>query len=262
MEGSMVYSRYDIVAALAEFFGTAYFLFMGVGGCATMISFAPTIAPLAVPFAFGWSLFVNVWIWSPISGGVLNPAITIAMMVTNNLTIIRGALYIIAQFAGALLGSFLINVMLPNTNQGAAYNASTVLNTVSPAQGFFLEMFATSVLTSAVFWLATEEAGGSTAAFGIGMALFISAIATGPYTGASLNPARTFGPSIVSGNYGDSYWIYYIGPILGALLAAAYWGIFTKLEYEKCSPEKKTKKKKDSNNNVDAKREFESNETV
>ncbi|RHZ84452.1 hypothetical protein Glove_81g79 [Diversispora epigaea] len=259
MSGLFAFSRHDITAALGEFLGTAYFLFMGVGGAASMSAKAPDIAALAVPFAFGWSLFVNVWIWAPVSGGILNPAITIALIVTKNLSIIRGALYIIAELGGATLGSFLIDVLLPDAANSPAYVGSTTLSsTVSAAQGLFLEVFATSVLTSAVFFLAVEKSGGFVAPFGIGMALFISAIATGPYTGASLNPARTFGPSVISGNYGDSYWIYYIGPILGALLAAAYWSLFQKLDYKKCSGNDETTTKEA--NRTDAKHDLESNE--
>ncbi|CAG8589232.1 13576_t:CDS:2, partial [Acaulospora morrowiae] len=224
MDGSL---RYDLTAALAEFLGTAYFLFMAGGGTTSIADYS--ISGIAVPFAFGWSLFVNIWIWSPISGGILNPAITIALTVTKNISPIRGVLYIIAEMLGALFGSYMIYVLLPDS----ASCATVVASNVSTAQAFFLELFATSVLTSAVFFLAVEKAGGFTAPFGVGMALFISAIAIGPFTGASLNPARTFGPSIVYNQYGTGYWVYYVGTILGGLLAAGYWKLFKILDYKK-----------------------------
>nr|BAU71501.1 aquaporin [Rhizophagus clarus] len=212
---------------------------MGVGGAVNFINHAvgSPLPGLAIPFCFGFSLFVNVFIWAPVSGGVFNPSITIALMVTKNLPLIRGVMYIVAQLLGALVGSWLIDLVQP----GAPNAATTLGDDTSIAQGLFLEMFTTSVLTMAVLMLAVEKHGQFMAPFGIGMALFVSALCAGPYTGASLNPARTFGPAIVANDYGRAHWIYYIGPTLGSLLAAAYWYLLKFLQYEKAvgsGPEK------------------------
>jgi len=230
---SLKFSKHDLTASLGEFLGTAYFLFMGVGGA---VSFATQTTPesgglgvLGVPFCFGFSLFVNVFIWAPVSGGVFNPAITIGLMATKSISLIRGGLYIVSQMLGALVGSWLIGLIQPNS-PGAA---TTLAPGVSTAQGLFLEMITTSVLTMAVLMLAVEKHGQFMAPFGIGMSLFISALCAGPFTGASLNPARTFGPSIVSKEFGRDHWIYYIGPILGSLLAASWWHLLKFLKYEK-----------------------------
>ncbi|RIA82197.1 aquaporin-like protein [Glomus cerebriforme] len=239
-------SKHDITASIGEFLGTAYFLFMGVGGAVSFANNAsPAISVLGVPFCFGFSLFVNVFIWAPVSGGVFNPAITIGLMVTKNIALVRGVMYIVAQLLGALVGSWLIDLVQFNVPGGA-----TVLSDgVTTSQALFLEMFTTSVLTMAVLMLAVEKHGNFMAPFGIGMALFISALCAGPYTGASLNPARTFGPSIVTNQFGRSHWIYYVGPILGSLLASAYWYLLKFLQYEKAvgsAPEKA-----DSDRNVE-----------
>lgn len=218
-----------VAGAFGEFFGTAYFLFMGVGGAVNFLNNAAgsPLPGFAIPFCFGFSLFVNVFIWAPISGGVFNPSITIALMATNQKDFPwhRGILYIVCQFLGALFGSWLIDLIQPE-----APNAATLLaDGVSVAQGLFMEMFATSVLTMAVLILAGERHGKYLAPFGIGMSLFISALCAGPYTGASLNPARTLGPAIVANQYGRAHWIYYVGPTLGSLLAAGYWHILNLL---------------------------------
>ncbi|KAF0501640.1 aquaporin 1 [Gigaspora margarita] len=220
----------DLLASIAEFLGTAYFLFMGVGGA--MAFGTSAIGGVGIPFSFGWSLMMNIFLWGPISGGVFNPAITVGLMTTRHLPIVRGILYIIAQFLGALLGSFLIKVLVPAPAAGA-----TVLSaSTSVTQGFFLEMFATSVLTFAVLFVAVgkkvdqkkeKKKGEFMAPFVIGICLFISALSVGPFTGASLNPARTFGPAVVFGNYGNGHWIYYIATTLGSLLAAGYWYFYT-----------------------------------
>jgi len=226
---SLKYSRHDITASIGEFFGTAYFVFMGVGGAVSFANNTDSALPvLGVPFCFGFSLFVNVFIWAPVSGGVLNPAITIGLMATKTIPLIRGAMYIVSQLLGALLGAWLIDLVQPNAPGGA----TTLSDGVSIPQGLFLEVITTSVLTMAVLMLAIEKHGQFMAPFGIGMALFISALCAGPYTGASLNPARTFGPAIVSNQFGRAHWIYYVGPTLGSLLAASYWYLLKHLNYQ------------------------------
>ncbi|CAG8432930.1 6076_t:CDS:2 [Diversispora eburnea] len=221
-------SRNDLTKSLGEFIGTAYFVFFGVGGNVALsnniIDSDAGVALIAGPLAWGFSLLVNVWLWIQISDGLLNPAITIALMVTRNIGIFRGILYIVAEFLGALLGAYLIDIALPGSEGGA----TTLAEGTSIFQGLLLEAICTSLLTLSVFILAVEKTAQFTAALGIGWALFISAIAAGPYTGGSLNPARTFGPSIITGDFGTANWIYYAGPILGALLASAFWFIFKK----------------------------------
>ncbi|GBB97293.1 hypothetical protein RclHR1_02960006 [Rhizophagus clarus] len=217
--------KIEIGRCFGEFIGTAFFLFMGVGGAVNLIN--NTTAPLqdfAIPFCFGFSLFVNVFIWAGISGGVLNPAITIALTLTdpNNYSWIKGIAYIVCQLLGALIGSWFIDLVQP----GGPNGATMLGNGVSIAQGLFLEVFATSVLTMTVLFISGDNYNK---AFGVGMALFVSALCAGPYTGASLNPARTFGPAIVAKEFGRAHWIYYIGPILGSLLAAGYWHILRQL---------------------------------
>ncbi|CAG8528443.1 16926_t:CDS:2, partial [Racocetra fulgida] len=95
------------------------------------------------------------------------------------------------------------------------------------AQGFFLEMFATSFLTFAVLFIASESRNqGFMGPFVVGISLFVSAL---------LNPARTFGPAVVFGTYGNGHWIYYIATIVGSLLAAGYWHLFDKLDFKTVS---------------------------
>ncbi|CAG8628874.1 15045_t:CDS:2 [Funneliformis caledonium] len=239
------HSKHDITASVAEFLGTAYFIFMGVGGAVSIQTVTSqgdgTLNVLAIPFAFGFSLCVNIYIWGSVSGAALNPAVTIGLIASQNISLIRGIMYIVAQFLGGLVGAYFISLVQPKAFvNGAAINAVTDLGLgISTAQGLFLEMFTTSVLTMAVFMMAVEKPeprkGNIMAAFVIGMSLFISAICAGPYTGASLNPARTFGPSVVAGKFGPNHWIYYVGPTLGSLLAAAFWKLLTMAKYRKAT---------------------------
>ncbi|RIA94752.1 aquaporin 1 [Glomus cerebriforme] len=216
----------DSITALAEFIGTTYFIFMGLGGADAIAAFAGTtlsnIDILATAFSFGWSLMINVWLWAHISGGVLNPAITLALMVTGDLEIIRGIFYIIAQFAGGIMGSLLVQLLQPIPIMAL----TTLANETSVIEGLLIEIVTTSLLTLTVYTSNVAERDKLLAAFGIGTSLLISILVAGPYTGASLNPARTFGPAIVAGKVSGDLWIYFLGPILGSLLAAIYNVIF------------------------------------
>ncbi|CAB4388486.1 aquaporin 1 [Rhizophagus irregularis] len=220
----------DFVTSLAEFIGTTYFIFIGLGGSDAIAAFSGKslgdIKLFATAFSFGWSLMINVWLWSDISGGVLNPAITIALMFTDDqeLRIRRGIFYIIAQFAGAILGSLLVKLFLP-----APIAALTTLSDgTTILQGLVIEIITTSLLTLTVYTLAVNERGGFMKSFGIGTSVLISVLVAGPYTGASLNPARTLGPAIVAGKISGDIWIYFIGPIIGSLLAASFHTYFKK----------------------------------
>ncbi|CAI2163764.1 11765_t:CDS:2 [Funneliformis geosporum] len=174
----------EVIQAIAEFIGTAHFLFMGLGGSDAIAALAGPgsdgVTLLATAFSFGWSLMINVWLWAEVSGGVLNPAITIALVAIGEFETLQGIYYIIAQFAGALVGSLLIQLIQP-----VPVAAITTLGSgTSVIQGFIMEMITTSILTLAVLVLAIEKQGKFNAAFGIGSSLFISVLVAGPYTGA------------------------------------------------------------------------------
>ncbi|HJT83581.1 MAG TPA: aquaporin [Nitrososphaeraceae archaeon] len=157
-----------------------------------------------------------------INNSVLNPAITVALVVSKNLSLLRGTFYIVFQLLGALVGSFIIKLIHPN-QKGAT---SILNNRVSIAQGFFFEMFTTTVLTMAVLILVIERKESVfKSSFGVGMTLLVTGLCSGPFTGASLNPARTFGTSIIWNDYGRAHWIYYLGPLLGSLLAFSLWNL-------------------------------------
>jgi len=148
-------------------------------------------------------------------------------MVSKKLTKLKGIIYIFNQLIGSLIGTWIISLIRPNAI------AVTILNDdVSITQGFFLELLTTSVLTIAYFMLIVEKKGRYLSPFYLGMALFVLSLCAGPHTGASLNPARTFGPSIVWNKFGRAHWIYYFGPIFGSLLAVFLWYLLKLLNYE------------------------------
>ncbi|KAK8111594.1 aquaporin [Apiospora kogelbergensis] len=241
-----------LVAMLSEFVGTFMFLFFAFGGT-NAVNTAPTAGEplnanpaklLYISLCFGMSLMVNAWVFFRISGGLFNPAVTmgtysltavwIGMMLVGALNYVRGFLIIISQIAGGIAASAVIYGLLPGplnirTNLGGG---TTVV------QGLFIEMFLTAELVFAIFMLAAEKHKATfIAPVGIGISLFIAELLGVYYTGGSLNPARSFGPCVVLGSFSDYHWIYWVGPILGSLLASAFYLLVKALEYETVNPD-------------------------
>lgn len=137
---------------------------------------------------------------------------------------------IVAGICAAALASCMLpgDIAVVNTMLGEG---------VSIAQGVFIEMFLTSLLLFTIHMLAAEKTKATfIAPIGIGLALFVAELAGVLYTGGSLNPARSFGPAVVSHQFPGYHWIYWVGPFLGSLLAAGYFHLNKFLHYEEANP--------------------------
>ena len=120
------------------------------------------------------------------------------------------------QFLGGLLGAVLLNAVLPNPSD---LGVTILTEGVTPVQGLVIEIVLTFFLVSTIFSTAVNGKAGDFAGIAIGFVLIACILMGGPLTRAALNPARTLGPAIVSGNYAD-IWLYFVGPCVGAILAA------------------------------------------
>lgn len=147
---------------------------------------------------------------------------------------VRGLFLVPAEILGGICAAALVECMLP----GQISVVNTELgNSVSVAQGVFIEMFLTSLLIFTIHMLAAEKSKVTfLAPLGIGLALFVAELAGVLYTGGSLNPARSFGPAVVSRTFPTYHWIYWVGPALGAILAAGYYKLNKLLSYEEANP--------------------------
>lgn len=146
---------------------------------------------------------------------------------------VRATLCFVAQMLAGICAAAVVEAILPGP-----LNVSTTLgNNVTPTRGVFLEMFLTSLLVFTIFMLAAEKHKATfLAPIGIGMALFVSELVGVFFTGGSLNPARTFGPCVVTATFPSYHYIYWFGPLMGTLLA---WGMYTvvkMVEYETVNP--------------------------
>ncbi|GAA6029663.1 hypothetical protein JCM8097_000991 [Rhodosporidiobolus ruineniae] len=240
-----------LVGMLAEFIGTTLFLLFALGGAQvastaqtsvaggsqradavdSVAAVANTSNLLYIAFSFGISLSVCVFVFAPISGALLNPALSLGLVLSGAMKPLRAALLTVAQVAGGIAASALVYGLLP----GGFDVRTTLSKDTSIVQGLFIEVVLTAMLMLTVLPLAIEKnEAAPVAALGIGLALFCAELVGVNYTGGSLNPARSIGPGVISGNFSGYFWIYVVGPLLGAALAAGLYRLFKLLDYQTC----------------------------
>ncbi len=210
-------------AVVAEFVATLALIF--IGAMAVIVSGASGSGLVGVALAHGIVLAVMVSVTGHISGGHVNPAVTIGLWIAGKVTAPRAAVYIAAQLAGAVAGMLLIKSVVPTDLFDAASGGTPLLNpSIEVGQGVLLEAILTFFLVFAVFGTAVDGRGpfAKTAGLTIGLVLTFDILAGGPFTGAAMNPARAFGPALISGTWTD-WWVYWVGPVAGSVIAAALY---------------------------------------
>jgi len=198
---------------VAEFVGTFTLIF--IGGGAGIVTGRDIVA---VALANGLAIGIMVSNLGHISGGHFNPAITLGFLSTRRITPSLAGLYWLAQFAGATFAALILRWLL---KMPAFLGAVPHVSIISSGKGMVVEMILTFFLVGTVFATAVDPGGAFKAVAGltIGLIISIDVFMGGPLTGAAMNPARAFGPELVSGHW-PSAWIYYVGPALGGLIAA------------------------------------------
>jgi MIP family channel proteins len=158
-----------------------------------------------------------------ISGGHLNPAVTVALLVGRRIDTVSAAAYIVAQLAAAALAALLVKLLLPAAAvRSGVLGVPVIASSVSLGQAIGLELILTFFLVSAVYGTAVSPDAPRVAGFGIGLVLLFDILVGGPLTGAAMNPARAFGPALLA-NAWVGHMVYWIGPIAGGILAAVLW---------------------------------------
>jgi len=213
---------------VVEFIGT--FALVLVGSAAGMYN----VGVLGVALAHGLTLAAMAYTFGYISGTHINPAVTLGLATNGNITWREAIVYWVAQFAGgalaALLLHYVVNLVNPEAFNAAATNG--VLTTDYPYFALGIEALLTFFLMNAVLHTSMGDKTGPLGAWAIGTTLTIAILGGGPLTGASLNPARSFGPaiftSVITAGKPDYqnyllYLVYFIGPFLGAILAVSLY---------------------------------------
>jgi MIP family channel proteins len=203
---------------VAEFIGTFALVFVG---SAAIIHSRVTGSPTGlteVAFAHGLILAVMVSALMRISGH-FNPAVTLAMLATRRIDPIMAALYVIAQLLGAIVAGYALKFAFSEATFTATRGGGlTIALDVTGGQAFLVEAIATFFLVFVVFGTAVDLRGPKIGGLAIGFVVAADIFAIGPMTGASMNPARSFGPAVASGIY-EAQLLYFTAPIVGALVA-------------------------------------------
>jgi len=209
-------------ALVAELIATALFVFFATGGVVIALSYDPSagaLANLIVAFTQAFALQIGVYYAANISGGHLNPVVTLSFVLVGRMRFIVAFLYWIAQIVGAIIGSALLQAVIPDAFEGNL-GTTTLAAGYSGGRGVLLEAIMTFTLVSTVYATAIDKIGfGKSAPFAIGLTIFLDIIIGWRFTGSSMNPARTLGPAIVSNTW-TNHWVYWVGPIVGSLIAA------------------------------------------
>ncbi|KAK4183918.1 putative aquaporin [Podospora australis] len=238
-------TRNNVTAFLGEFVGTFLFLFFSFAGTQIVTSLAPVYEPnstIALPNAsnltfialvFGLSLMANVWAFYRVTGGLFNPSVALALCLVGGLSKIRALVTVFAQILGAIAAAGVVSALFP----GPMNVETTLGGGASTVQGLFIEMFLTAELVFVIIMVAAEKHKSTfLAPVAIGIAFFLAELVGVYFTGGSLNFARSLGPAVVNRNFPSYFWIYFLGPILGSLLASGFYALLKYLRFKECNP--------------------------
>ena len=209
---------------VAEALGTFGLVFIGAAVVVVNGGFPNSgIGLLGIALAHAVVLAVMITATMTISGGHLNPAVTIGLLATRRIDPVSALAYIVTQLAAACAAAFLVKALLPPAAvRSALLGVPVIASSITLGQAIGMEAVLTFFLMSAVFGTAVSPDAPRVAGFGIGLVLLFDILVGGPLTGAAMNPARAFGPALVQGEW-LGHVVYWVGPILGALLAALLW---------------------------------------
>ncbi len=204
---------------VAEFVGTFALVF--IGGATILNGYVASAAVPLIDIAIAHGVIMAVLVTATMRvSGHLNPAVTIGMAVAGRLRPSAALVYVVAQCAGAVVAALVLRALFPAaTGAAGRLGGQWVASNVSTMHAIALEAIATFFLVFAFFGTAVDPKGPKVGGFAIGLTIVADVLAIGPSTGASMNPARSFGPALVSGVF-EGHFIYWIGPILGGIVAA------------------------------------------
>ncbi|HXH63680.1 MAG TPA: aquaporin [Gemmatimonadales bacterium] len=212
---------------VAECIGTALFVFLGAGSVVANAMGGGRIGPigpLGIALTHGLAMAVIVSCTMTISGGHINPAVTFGLWIAKKIDLPTAGGYVLAQLLGAVVGAALLpTVFTPASVRAMSYGTPLLASTTTLGQGIMLEAVMTFFLVSAVFGTVVSKEAPKIGGFGVGIAILVCGLMGGAATGAAMNPARAFGPAIVSFTLTGQV-VYWIGPLVGAAVAAVVWG--------------------------------------
>jgi len=213
----------NIKALIAEFIGTFALIFVGVGAIASDHILGGGSGLVGIALAHGLTIAVMVSATAAISGGHINPAITIGLLCTRKIDAMNAIGYIVSQCLGAIAAAALIKLCLP-------YSVLTAIGMGTPAlgqgitvsMGLLTEIVLTFFLMFVIYGTAVDKRAPQVGGLFIGLTVTLDILIGGPISGAAMNPARHLGPALLGGGL-DNLWLYWVGPVVGSLLAAVVY---------------------------------------
>lgn len=202
---------------VAEFIGTFVLVFCGTGAIVLNDTLEGMLGDFGIGIVFGLSVTAMIYCYKHISGAYINPAVTIGFAITNLFDNKDLFGYVVAQILGGILASVSIHLLVPSHEKLGVTEAH-----IGIIQTFVLEFFLTLLLMLVIIFVSQHKKWASATAIAVGGIVFLEAWLAGPFTGASMNPARSIAPALVSGQL-TTLWIYILAPILGSLAAVRIW---------------------------------------
>ena len=197
----------------AEFIGTFTLIFVGV------LSICLNVGIAGIALAHGLALVVMITALGHISGGHYNPAVTIGLLAGGKISTKDSVAYIIAQLLGGVVGALAVKTIVsPSVYEAVKLGTPMLGSDTGVGAGILLEAIATFFLVTVVYGSAVDGRAGKWGGLFIGLTVTMDIFAAGSLTGASMNPARTFGPALVGG-YWDNHIVYWIGPMIGGVVS-------------------------------------------
>ncbi len=203
----------NVKALAAEFIGTFALIFVGVGAIAA----DPGLTGIAL--AHGLTIAVMASATAAVSGGHLNPAVTIGLLVGGKIDAGNAVGYVIAQCLGGIAAAGTLMICLPDASAAIAGGTPALADGVSIAQGLVMEIVLTFFLVFVVWGTAVDSRAPKVGGLFIGLAVTLGILIGGPVTGAAMNPARHLGPALLGGGM-QHVWLYWVGPLIGGVLAS------------------------------------------
>jgi len=217
-------------AMMAEFIGSALFIFVACGAAITTVNFKTTgLLQIGISLTFGWTIIVIAWSIGHISGGHLNFAVTFSFVLLRKITVLRGIMYFIGQFFGGLVGIGLLKSVTPPAFFKSCFAANVLQADIHPGQGLVIEMILTGFLLFVVNAAADNAKSNQTfVPVAIGFAITACHLIGIPLTGCSINPTRSFASAVAATaipgcNVWDDHWIFWIGPLCGGAASSLFY---------------------------------------
>ena len=214
---------------IAEVVGTMVLVFMGCGS-AVVLGAATGVGHLAVALAFGLSIVAMAYVIGNVSGCHINPAVSLGALLDKRIDLKDFFGYVVSQIIGAIVGALLLFILVQAfgvVDHTGGLGSNGVANAGGIGGGLFVEIILTFIFVLTILGVTADKSKGNVAGIVIGLTLAFVHIVGIPLTGTSVNPARSIGPAIFSGGQAlADLWVFIVGPLVGATLAALVYRVF------------------------------------